>query len=245
MAKFCGNCGNQLDDTMKVCGNCGTPVEGVAAAEAASETPVAPEAPVATEAPVAPEAPVVPVAPATPVATSTEGNDKIKKYVKLGGIAVVALIVLIIIVNIVSSFTGYKGAVRKIMKAYKKADESIVMDMASSIYDDKLLSEFFEFAVESEIKSTLDMFDDELGYDYKLNYEIIKVQNVPERKIEDLIEDVYGSVYGEEDEDFIDIDKMKVVKVELTAKDGNDTYTVIKEYHLAKEDGEWRLFSFE
>lgn len=28
MAKFCGNCGSQMDDTAKVCGNCGTPFGG-------------------------------------------------------------------------------------------------------------------------------------------------------------------------------------------------------------------------
>ena len=28
MAKFCGNCGAQLDDGDKVCGQCGTPVNG-------------------------------------------------------------------------------------------------------------------------------------------------------------------------------------------------------------------------
>jgi uncharacterized membrane protein YvbJ len=28
MAKFCGNCGAQLDDNAVVCGNCGTPVNG-------------------------------------------------------------------------------------------------------------------------------------------------------------------------------------------------------------------------
>lgn len=28
MAKFCGNCGAQLDDDDKVCGQCGTPVNG-------------------------------------------------------------------------------------------------------------------------------------------------------------------------------------------------------------------------
>ena len=30
MAKFCGNCGYQSDDTAVVCGNCGTPLEGAA-----------------------------------------------------------------------------------------------------------------------------------------------------------------------------------------------------------------------
>lgn len=28
MAKFCGNCGAQMDDNAKVCGQCGTPVDG-------------------------------------------------------------------------------------------------------------------------------------------------------------------------------------------------------------------------
>lgn len=27
MAKFCGNCGAQIDDNAKVCGQCGTPVD--------------------------------------------------------------------------------------------------------------------------------------------------------------------------------------------------------------------------
>ncbi len=30
MARFCGNCGYQSDDTAVVCGNCGTPLEGAA-----------------------------------------------------------------------------------------------------------------------------------------------------------------------------------------------------------------------
>ncbi len=33
MAKFCGNCGYQSDDTALVCGNCGTPLEAAAPAE--------------------------------------------------------------------------------------------------------------------------------------------------------------------------------------------------------------------
>lgn len=33
MAKFCGNCGAQMDDADKVCGQCGTPVAGSSVAE--------------------------------------------------------------------------------------------------------------------------------------------------------------------------------------------------------------------
>lgn len=29
MAKFCGNCGTQLEDSAKICGKCGTPLDGV------------------------------------------------------------------------------------------------------------------------------------------------------------------------------------------------------------------------
>ena len=29
MAKFCGNCGTQLEDNAKICGKCGTPLDGV------------------------------------------------------------------------------------------------------------------------------------------------------------------------------------------------------------------------
>ncbi|MBP3435031.1 MAG: zinc ribbon domain-containing protein [Clostridia bacterium] len=39
MAKFCGNCGYQSDDTAVVCGNCGTPLEGAAPAPAAKMDP--------------------------------------------------------------------------------------------------------------------------------------------------------------------------------------------------------------
>ena len=28
MAKYCGNCGTQLEDSAKVCGQCGTPLDG-------------------------------------------------------------------------------------------------------------------------------------------------------------------------------------------------------------------------
>ena len=31
MAKFCGNCGTQLEDNAKICGKCGTPLDGASA----------------------------------------------------------------------------------------------------------------------------------------------------------------------------------------------------------------------
>lgn len=40
MAKFCGNCGSQMDDADKVCGQCGTPFAGATVSDA---TPVAKE----------------------------------------------------------------------------------------------------------------------------------------------------------------------------------------------------------
>lgn len=39
MSKFCGNCGSQLDDSVKVCGYCGTPCNSGVSVEKVTKAP--------------------------------------------------------------------------------------------------------------------------------------------------------------------------------------------------------------
>ena len=73
MAKFCGSCGAQLDDSAKICGICGTPLAGVSAK---------------TKIPGINE-----------ISISPKQKEMVKKYAPLAGIAIVALIVVIIIIS--------------------------------------------------------------------------------------------------------------------------------------------------
>ncbi len=77
MAKFCANCGNQMNDEDNVCSKCGTPVAGAqVAAPAAEATPAQTEAsaavPAAEAAPVQTEAPAAEAAPAQAEAPAAE-----------------------------------------------------------------------------------------------------------------------------------------------------------------------------
>lgn len=104
MAKFCGNCGAELDDNARVCGQCGTPVEEVAS----NYNNV--------------------------IIVDPEKQKKNQKTLKLIIVAVAVVVVVIIALNIVLNLTGYKGLIRKAMKAYENYDIDTLVSLSSDIY---------------------------------------------------------------------------------------------------------------
>lgn len=93
MAKFCGNCGTQLEDNAKICGQCGTPLDGTSS-----------------------NIPGLKV-------VDPEKKEKMKKVGKRIVALVALVIVAVIAFNVVSQFTGYNGLLRKVMAAYAAEDQ--------------------------------------------------------------------------------------------------------------------------
>ena len=105
MAKFCGNCGAQMDDAAKVCGNCGTPFAGAA--------------------------PVHYDDPEKKALQQQKRKAAVKKYGVIGAL----ILVVIIAISIISANTGSNGMLKKVMRAYKEYDiEQIVLLSSDAFY---------------------------------------------------------------------------------------------------------------
>ena len=173
MAKFCGNCGTQLDDNAKICGNCGTPLTSAKTTNASIPG----------------------------VGDDPEKKEKAKKKMTMFlGIAAVLSVVIIALSAIISS-SGYKGTVRKIMNAYKDYDVDKIVSMSSGLYDSagKLLSADNYFG--DIISDDLESFESQVGPKYKLSYEITDSYEMPKYKYESLMDTL--SYYSDFDADSI------------------------------------------
>lgn len=126
MAKFCGNCGAQLEDNAKICGNCGTPLDGVST-----------------------NIPGLKV-------TDPEKQKKMKKTVKLVVGMIALVIVAVIVFNVISQYTGYNGLLRKVMIAYENYDIDTLVSLSSDMYyygEEDWVEYYFEYNVGEDLDS--------------------------------------------------------------------------------------------
>lgn len=213
MSKFCGNCGAQLDDEAKVCGYCGVALSSEPVNTNASSIPG-----VVSE-------------------TDMVKSEKTKKFVKFGAIAVVAIIVLSVLISIISSFTGYKGVVRKVINAFEDYDMNTLYSCACTLsyYDEDL--DYYDEIFDSRVSSKLDYYEEELGHDLKMDFEIIDSYKLDDRNKDDLLSDLEdaGAYVG-------DVDDIRMVELEITIKGSRreSTYTT-EDLMVVKENGEWKV----
>lgn len=215
MSKFCGNCGAQMSDDVRVCGNCGTPFAGVANHPNQSVIPG-----IDYEDP--------------------EKKAKRRKFVKMGLLAVVLIVVASVAYNTITSYTGYNGVVREIMKAYEEYDIDALVEMGSDVYFLEENENFAEEYFSSQVAYDLDYFELEVGHDFELSYEIKDAYTLSERKTEELLEELE---YTYEDFDRSFIEEVVVIQVAVKAKESSSSrfVTVDRGFYLTSENGEWRL----
>lgn len=126
MAKFCGNCGTQLDDNARVCGQCGTPVDGKQAKISGVKI------------------------------VNLEKKKKIKKRIKRVFFLLLVVFITVVGIKVISNFTGKKGLVRSAMRAYKDYDIDTLVGLSSEMYyygDENYVDEYFERSVGNGIDS--------------------------------------------------------------------------------------------
>lgn len=155
MAKFCGNCGSQMDDAAKVCGNCGVPFSG-SAVQMKYEDPQKKE----------------------------QERQKMKKVAEKYGIIAAAVIVLIIVIGIIIANTGINGMVKDVTKAHKKFDVDALIEMSSDLYyyaDESFVENMFQNVLDAHH----DCFEREVGHKYKISYETIETYELSRRNLEE------------------------------------------------------------
>lgn len=126
MAKFCGNCGTQLEDNAKICGQCGTPLDG-------ASTNI-------------PGLKVV----------DPEQQKKLKKMGKRIVALVALIIVAVIAFNVLTQYTGANGLLRKVMSAYKEYDIDTLISLSSDMYfygEEDWVEYYFEYNVGDDLDS--------------------------------------------------------------------------------------------
>lgn len=211
MAKFCGNCGRELEDTVRVCGYCGTPTDDMTQSIAGVGY------------------------------KNPESKGNAKKIVKR--ILVIAIIVGLLFggFKAITEFTGYKGLVRKVMKAYENYDIDCLIDMSSDVYFYET-EDFVRYYFENNVGTDLDYYENSVGHNYKLSYEVDEIYEVSERKLAEL-EGQVQTIY--EGFDMSMVEKVAIADLNVTAENGRKTVNRDVVLTLTKESGEWRLLYME
>ena len=142
MAKFCGNCGMELDDNARVCGKCGTPVDK-AAANATS-----------------------------PKVVDPEKQKKLKKIIKKIFALVVVLTVLALSAYTVSQYTGCNGLLRKVMTAYEKYDIDAIISVSGDMYfygEEDYVEQYFENIIGQSLDAFESAVGHSYKFSYEVN----------------------------------------------------------------------------
>lgn len=169
--------------------------------------------------------------------SNPEKENKIKKKIKLIISLVIGVVVVAIATNIGLSFVGSKGLLRKTMSAYINYDINTLVSASSDIYyygDDDYAENYFK----DKVGSDLDLFESSVGHNCKLSYEIGEIYDLPERKVDELIEDI-ENLY--EDFDSSIISKVIVAELTVTAKQGNEEMSRDLKITMSKENNVWKI----
>lgn len=212
MARFCGNCGAEVEEDAKVCGNCGVPLEG-------ESTPNID----------------------TGEQNSNVSGIDFKKIIPIAVGVIIAVVVVFAMISILKNNTGYRATLNRAFNAVAKGDAvGVISEMSSYVEDvyDKS-NEDIEEAYEKRIDSILDRLEDEVGANPKISYEIKKASKLSDRKLEKMKEEMEEY---DENYDGDDIKSAYNIDIKLIVKGPDDDYHQnIDDIIVIKEAGAWKI----
>lgn len=163
MAKFCGNCGAQLDEDARVCGQCGTPIDGAQIKISGLNI------------------------------VDFEKKKKTKEKIKLVVIWAIIAAVAFSAFNVVYNFTGNRGLVRKVMTAYEEYDIDTLVWLSSDMYfygGEDTVESYFEYSVGSDLDDFESSVGHSYNLTYEVN-EIYDLSERKQDEMLDNIEYLY------------------------------------------------------
>lgn len=175
------------------------------------------------------------------VGGASKSKPKNKKIIKDVIAIVAAILVFAIAVGVTTSFVGYRGAVRKAMNAYKKADVDALVDMSCAFFKNQDYKDSLAYKYKFRMEEDFDGVDPS---ECSVKYKITKTAEFSDSQVTDLMEDlVYGGLATEQDVN--SVKKIMNINLEVTIKHGSDSKSVSKLILLVKESGSWKLMTFE
>ena len=138
--------------------------------------------------------------------------------------------------NYYTSHTGTGNVYRKIVEAYKMNDVDRLLDLASSVYDDdtERAHDYFTYC----LSNTVNSFDNELGYDYEIHYDITEPHLLSQRQLDNRLEELE---YEYDDFERGDIEEIETAILTMTATHDSESERSKLRVYLSKEYGQWRL----
>lgn len=239
MAKFCGQCGAQLNDNATFCTNCGA---GITPQQAAAQQT---SSPVSGFQQAAQNINMSAIKDAVSVESIKNLRSKPNKLtIAVLGVLLVLVIVLIIIICAIFGGGSYKTPLNNIVKVYNKGDGDALEDLMPPYYDDisEALGDLMDVDFDEEAQDIRDEFEDEFGEDAKISYEIIDKEKLDDDELDDynamssltsLMSDKKASKY--------EITKAYQLTVKFTLEGEDDDETEKMDLVVGKMDGEWCL----
>ena len=226
MAKFCPNCGSQMQDEDKVCGQCGTFVDSGAVSNTGYTATIPTQG-----------TNVNPNFNTRNVEQSK--NAKVGKIAVLAVAALVGLLVILGISKIVGNNTGYKGTLNKYCKAVKDYDVETMESIVSPLMEDE--SYYYNYdleeLLEKSLKTLTSQIEDKVGDIKKIEYEIDKSKTLSKSKLETML-DQYETKYNS---DVSDVKEVMDVELKLKVKGSDKNATFPVSLYLVKQKGGWKI----
>ncbi len=242
MAKFCGNCGTQLQDNAAFCPSCGTAITP----QAPKEEPIKPPATPIPQQPIEKTQVFTPPQPA-PVGASVKPQKAKKpankKNILVGIIAglVAAVISFLVVSFLLGGSGGAKGTAKKVLTAVLNEEGDTLADMTSNAYFELEYNDYDEDdlaeAYEDDIDDLMDYFSSEVGYSFNLSFEIGDCVEVSRKEMEEKmgVSSEYNELLS------YDIDGLATINAKLLAEANGDTAESDVTIGLLKEGGSWKL----
>ena len=222
MAKFCGNCGAMAEDNANVCGNCGAPfaTSKSGAGDIFSKIPGVND-------------------------MKPEQKALITKIAKIAiPVAAAVILILVLVFAVILPNTGAKGALQKYFKSGLKADAAAYIELMpekKQLDYRKDEDTSMEEAVEDDLKTEIDRYEEEYGKNIKVDIKITEVDDIKNSTLKE-IKDKYErneKLNKSDVEEGVEIDFDIAIKGKDEDDDGDGKAILIK------EKGEWKVWSVE